>query len=141
METISLVPLIFSVEEFLTDHEIDIVLDLSLPHLKASGVRHNDAHKGLPAAEWRTSSTYFLASSHQVVKNIDKRTEDLTHIPMSHQESVQVLRYEKTQKYDAHTDYFKMEQHRSNPLLLKQIEYGFKNRMVTVFWYMSDVSL
>ena len=41
METISMTPLVFSVEEFMTDEEIEVILELSLPHLKPSGVAHD----------------------------------------------------------------------------------------------------
>ena len=140
METLSMTPLVFSVEEFLTDDEIETILQLSLPHLKPSGVTHSDQHVGRPSTDWRTSTTYFLASKHPAVKNIDQRTAQLTKIPESHQEDVQVLRYEKTQKYDAHTDYFKVEGHLKKPAFLETLQYGHKNRMVTVFWYMSDVA-
>ena len=53
---------------------------------------------------------------------------------MSHQEDVQVLRYTKTQKYDAHTDYFEAEDHQNNSEMLQDIEYGYRNRMITVLW-------
>jgi prolyl 4-hydroxylase len=140
METLSLIPLVFSVEEFLKDEEIDIILELSLPHLKPSGVTLMDGHENRPATDWRTSTTYFLpSSSHEIVRQINKRTADLVKVPVSHQEDVQVLRYEKNQKYDQHTDYFPADSHQNNPDILKMIDYGYRNRMITVFWYMSDV--
>ncbi|POM60197.1 2og-fe oxygenase family protein [Phytophthora palmivora] len=141
LETVSMTPLVFSVDEFLQDSEIDIVLELSMPHLAPSGVTLQDGHENRPATDWRTSTTYWLeSSSHQVVQDIDKRTADLVKVPISHQESVQVLRYERTQHYDQHLDYFSAERHRNSPDVLKSIEYGYKNRMITVFWYMSDVA-
>ncbi|ETI38794.1 hypothetical protein, variant [Phytophthora nicotianae CJ01A1] len=141
LETISMTPLVFSVEEFLRDDEIDIILELSMPHLAPSGVTLQDGHENRPATDWRTSTTYWLdSSSHPVVQDIDKRTADLVKVPISHQESVQVLRYEHTQHYDQHLDYFSAERHRNSLDVLKRIEYGYKNRMITVFWYMSDVA-
>ncbi|KAE9077435.1 hypothetical protein PF010_g23511 [Phytophthora fragariae] len=141
METISMTPLVFSVEEFLRDDEIDVVLELSMPHLAPSGVTLQDGHENRPATDWRTSTTYWLeSSSHPVVQDIDKRTADLVKVPISHQESVQVLRYEHSQHYDQHLDYFSVERHRNSPSVLKKIEHGYKNRMITVFWYMSDVA-
>ncbi|TMW61614.1 hypothetical protein Poli38472_010677 [Pythium oligandrum] len=116
-------------------------MELAMPHLKPSGVTLIDGHENRPPTDWRTSTTYFFpSSSHQVVQDIDRRTEDLVKVPMSHQENVQVLRYEETQKNDHHTDYFPAHRHRKSPSLLKNIEYGYKNRMITVFWYMSDVA-
>ncbi|KAG2512461.1 hypothetical protein JM18_008545, partial [Phytophthora kernoviae] len=141
LETISMTPLVFSVEEFLRDDEIDVIIDLSMSHLAPSGVALQDGHENRPATDWRTSTTYWLeSSSHHIVQDIDKRTADLVKVPISHQESVQVLRYEKTQHYDQHLDYFAVDHHRNSPDVLKKIEYGYKNRMITVFWYMSDVA-
>ncbi|KAF1774283.1 Prolyl 4-hydroxylase, alpha subunit [Phytophthora cactorum] len=134
-------PLVFSVEDFLRNDEIDVILELSMPHLAPSGVTLQDGHENRPATDWRTSTTYWLdSSSHPAVQDIDKRTADLVKVPISHQESVQVLRYEPTQHYDQHLDYFSVERHRNSPDVLKRIEYGYKNRMITVFWYMSDVA-
>lgn len=141
LETLSMQPLVFGVEEFLKDDEIDAILELSMEHLAPSGVTHIDGHEGRPATDWRTSTTYFL-SSHKSPKlhDIDRRTADITKVPITHQEDVQVLRYEKTQKYDHHTDYFPVEHHQNAPDVLRMIDYGYKNRMITVFWYMSDVA-
>lgn len=141
IETLSMIPLVFGVEEFLKDEEIDVILDLSMEHLAPSGVTLIDGHENRPASDWRTSTTYFLSSSkHELVRDIDRRTADLTKVPITHQEDVQVLRYEKTQKYDQHTDYFPAEHHQNSPEILDMIDYGYKNRMITVFWYMSDVA-
>ncbi|TDH67829.1 hypothetical protein CCR75_000400 [Bremia lactucae] len=141
LETISMTPLVFSVEEFLRDDEIDIILELSMPHLATSGVSLQDGHENRPATDWRTSTMFWLDSSlHPVVKDIDKRTADLVKVPISHQEPVQVLRYERTQHYDQHVDYFSPDRLRNSPDLIKKIEHGYKNRMITVFWYMSNVT-
>ncbi|RHY31213.1 hypothetical protein DYB32_003672 [Aphanomyces invadans] len=48
-------------------------------------------------------------------------------------------RYELNQKYDAHLDYFSVERLTKNPAMVESLHHGFKNRMITVFWYMSDV--
>ncbi|KAG7382027.1 hypothetical protein PHYPSEUDO_005388 [Phytophthora pseudosyringae] len=141
LETLSLTPLVFSVEEFLKDDEIDVIMDLSLEHLKPSTVTLMDGHENRAATDWRTSTTYFLSSSkHTKLDEIDERVADLTKVPIDHQEDVQVLRYEATQKYDHHTDYFPVEHHKNSPQVLESIDYGYKNRMITVFWYMSDVA-
>ncbi|CEG45839.1 proly 4-hydroxylase [Plasmopara halstedii] len=141
VETLSMIPLVFSVEEFLKDDEIDIIMNLSLDHLKPSTVALLDGHENRAATDWRTSTTYFLSSNkHPRLGEIDQRVADLTKVPIEHQEDVQVLRYEKTQKYDHHTDYFPAELHKNSPDVLKSIDYGYRNRMITVFWYMSDVA-
>ncbi|GMF27092.1 unnamed protein product [Phytophthora lilii] len=141
LETLSMTPLVFSVEEFLKDDEIDVIMELSLEHLQPSTVTLMDGHENRASTDWRTSTTYFLSSDkHPKIQEIDQRVADLTKVPVEHQEDVQVLRYEETQKYDHHTDYFPMEHHKNSPHVLENNEYGFKNRMITVFWYMSDVA-
>ncbi|KAJ8557038.1 hypothetical protein ON010_g8927 [Phytophthora cinnamomi] len=141
LETLSMVPLVFSVEEFLKDDEIDVIMNLSVEQLKPSTVTLMDGHENRAATDWRTSTTYFLPSdAHPKIEEIDQRVADLTKVPIDHQEDVQVLRYEETQKYDHHTDYFPVEHHKNSPHVLESIDYGYKNRMITVFWYMSDVA-
>ncbi|KAG1705572.1 hypothetical protein DVH05_003259 [Phytophthora capsici] len=141
LETLSMIPLVFSVEEFLKDDEIDIIMDLSLEHLKPSTVTLMDGHENRASTDWRTSTTYFLSSKkHPKLNEIDQRVADLTKTPIEHQEDVQVLRYEETQKYDHHTDYFPVEHHKNSPQVLESIHHGYRNRMITVFWYMSDVA-
>ncbi|KAG6590794.1 Prolyl 4-hydroxylase subunit alpha-1 [Phytophthora cinnamomi] len=141
LETLSMVPLVFSVEEFLKDDEIDVIMNLSVEQLKPSTVTLMDGHENRAATDWRTSTTYFLPSdAHPKIEEIDQRVADLTKVPIDHQEDVQVLRYEETQKYDHHTDYFPVEHHKNSPHVLESIDYGYKNRMITVFWYISDVA-
>lgn len=139
-ETLSLQPLVFRIEEFLTDAECALIIELSLPHLKPSSVALMDKDKGKKATEWRTSSTYFLSThAHAQLHVIDRRVEQLTKVDKSHFEEAQVLRYEINQKYDAHHDFFSPHAYRENAAILESIHHGHKNRMITVFWYMSDV--
>ena len=43
-------------------------------------------------------------------------------------------------QYDAHHDYFDKTLYQNDPGTLKNfIQYGRRNRMITVFWYLSDV--
>ncbi|KAG9408627.1 hypothetical protein AC1031_020479 [Aphanomyces cochlioides] len=93
METLEMTPLVFAINEFLHDDEIDLILDLSMDHLAPSGVTHNDNDVGKPATEWRTSTTYFLPSrGHPKLEALDQRVADLVKVDKSHQEHVQVLR-------------------------------------------------
>ncbi|CAK4646015.1 hypothetical protein AeMF1_009871 [Aphanomyces euteiches] len=141
METLEMTPLVFAIDEFLHDDEIDLILDLSMDHLAPSDVTHSDNDVGKPATEWRTSTTYFLPShGHPKLEALDQRVADLVKVDESHQEHVQVLRYELNQKYDAHLDYFSIDQLTKSPDVVAGLDHGYKNRMITVFWYMSDVA-
>ena len=140
LETLSLHPLVVSVEGFLSDQECDRIQELASPDMRYSGVTLKDVDKGRPASDFRTSQSTFLAADDDTLKAIDYRTASLVRIPRSHQEYVQVLRYGHTEHYDAHHDYFDPTQYKDNPGTLRTIQNGRRNRMATVFWYLSNVA-
>jgi len=77
----------------------------------------------------RTSYGTFLMRRHDpVIERIENRISMFTHLPFSHQEDIQVLRYGIGQTYGAHYDssYDKMD-------------YGPKFRFATFLMYLSDV--
>lgn len=78
----------------------------------------------------RTSSGAFLAKrADEIVSAIEKRVAAWTFLPEENAESMQVLRYEIGQKYDAHFDYF----HDKN-----NVKHGGQ-RIATVLMYLTDV--
>lgn len=140
IETLSLRPLVVSVEGFLSDEECDYIAEIASPQVKYSSVSLKDADKGKDSSEWRTSQSAFLsARDDEVLTDIDHRVASLTRIPRNHQEYVQVLRYGAGEKYDSHHDYFDPSAYRSDKSTLRLIENGKKNRYATVFWYLTDV--
>jgi prolyl 4-hydroxylase len=141
LRTLSLTPLVLSLDEsFLDESEINTIITKASPHLKNSGVSLMDHDKGKQAKEWRTSSTHFLATrGDSMMETIDKRVSEVTKLGLNQQESIQVLRYEKTQKYDGHHDYFDRKFYGSDQSTLKLIDNGAKNRLATAFFYLTDV--
>mmetsp|Transcript_42240 Transcript_42240/g.126602 ORF Transcript_42240/g.126602 Transcript_42240/m.126602 type:complete len:287 (+) Transcript_42240:1109-1969(+) len=78
----------------------------------------------------RTSFGTFISRRHDpVIEGIERRISLFTHLPVSHQEDIQVLRYTEGQKYGAHYDssYDKREIN------------GPKFRLATFYMYLSDV--
>ena len=141
LETLSLRPLVLSVEGFLTDEECDTIQEVATPNIRYSDVVLKDVDEGKPASDFRTSQSTFLSSSeHSVFTDIDFRTAGLVRIPRSHQETVQVLRYGTEEFYSAHNDYFDKRDYQNDPNTLRLIQNGRRNRLATVFWYLSDVS-
>jgi prolyl 4-hydroxylase len=141
LETLSLKPLVLSVQGFLTPEECQYIQDKATPTMKYSDVVLMDHDKGRPASDFRTSQTTFLsATSDDTLTDIDYRTASLVRIARNHQEPVQLLRYGKTEKYSAHHDFFSPELYQSDASTLRLIQNGRRNRMVTVFWYLSDVA-
>jgi prolyl 4-hydroxylase len=137
LETLSLQPLVLSIRNFLEPDECALIVKLADGRMHNSGVSHMDKDKGKAAKEWRTSTQAWVRSQeHPTIAAIDARVEGLTGVPTSHQEDVQVLRYELTQHYSAHLDAWDPQYYASNTAF---IDHGHKNRLATVFWYMTDV--
>ena len=119
---------IFLFEKFLTEEEADHIRQVSEVRLERSGVVENDGSSSV--SEIRTSSGTFLARGEDdVVKRVEERIATWTLLPAENGEGLQVLRYEKTQKYDAHWDYFFHKDGISNG----------GNRFATVLMYLTDV--
>ena len=140
IETLSLKPLVVSIEGFLDNDECDYIVKKAAPRVRYSEVSLMDDHEG-EASQWRTSQSAFLKSTNDdVLAEIDDRVASLTRIPKSHGESVQVLRYATGEKYDAHHDYFDVNLYRNDPGTLQLIDGGKRNRFATVFWYLTDAN-
>eukprot|EP00434_Breviolum_minutum_P008295 symbB.v1.2.007318.t1/scaffold447.1/size204395/15 len=139
IETRSLQPLVVEISSFLDEKDCQHIIDKALPHIEKSAVKHMDHDVGKPDAEWRTSSTYFMPSDDDVLRNIDNRVSALTLIRKSHQELVQILRYEQGEKYVGHTDYFDVELYAKNQQIQQMTKQGLFNRLATVFFYLTDV--
>lgn len=140
LETLSLVPLVLSVEGFLSDDECTYIQETAEPHMEYSEVTLMDKDQGRPASDFRTSQSAFIrAHDDAILTDIDYRTASLVRIPRRHQEDVQVLRYDVTEKYDSHADYFDPALYTKDKRTLALIRNGHRNRMATVFWYLSDV--
>ena len=141
LETMSLQPLVFEISNFLSIEECDHIINLAKPYMGKSVVSHMDGDEGKADTTWRTSTTHFLTRGQtNLAKNIERRIFDATRVPITHGEGTQVLRYEKWQHYYTHHDYFEPARYTNSKSTLHMIENGAKNRLATVFWYMSDVT-
>ena len=139
--TLSLRPLIFSISGFLTVAECDHIIATAEPDMAKSLVSHMDKDVGKPDEEFRTSTNTFLSSAGDArLQAIDRRVANMTRLPLNHQEFAQVLRYQKGQLYGAHHDYWPADSY-TQPDIVAMTKGGWKNRLLTVFWYMSDVAL
>lgn len=137
LETLSVQPVVFRVRGFLREEEVEQVVALGQGHMKASPVSLMDKDKGKAAKEFRTSTQAQIHSVNSpTLQTIDQRISRLTRIPVAHNEAVQILRYEKTQYYAAHLDNWDPEFYSDAAF----VEYGHKNRLITVFWYLSNVT-
>ena len=104
IETMSWKPRAFVWHGFLSDDEADHVRNLAAPRMKRSSVVNYDGSV-TPEDNIRTSYGTFLdPAEDEVIKDIDVRVGLWTHLPPSHTEAMQVLRYEYNQTYGGHWD-------------------------------------
>jgi prolyl 4-hydroxylase len=140
LETLSIHPLVLSVQGFLSSQECDTIQQEATPSMQYSSVTLMDHDQGRPASDFRTSQSTFLPSNgNAVLTAIDDRTASLVRLPKSHQEYAQVLRYGHLEKYDTHHDYFDPSLYQKDVNTLNLIGHGRRNRMATVFWYLTTV--
>ena len=133
IETISWEPRAFLYHNFMTPEECDHLIDLAKPTMERSTVV--DASTGQPIADnIRTSSGTFLhRGEDDIVKSIETRIAAFTHIPPENGEDIQVLHYDKGQKYGAHYDYF-------DGYVGKKIGNNGGQRKATVLMYLDSVT-
>lgn len=139
IKTRSLKPLILEVSSFFSPEECAHVIKKAEPHVEKSGVSHMDHDVGKPAANWRSSSTYFMQSDDALLQRLDRRVSALTRQDVQNQEWVQVLRYEIGERYAAHHDSFDIRMYKANEDVKRMTEDGLFNRLATVFIYLTDV--
>ena len=96
---------IFLFKGFLSPDEADHIRAISEERMTRSGVV--EANGGSTVSDIRTSSGTFLERGEdEVVRRVEERIASWSLLPAKNGEGLQVLRYHKTQKYDAHWDYF-----------------------------------
>ncbi|RMZ52248.1 hypothetical protein APUTEX25_001638 [Auxenochlorella protothecoides] len=131
IEQISWRPRAYLYHNFLSEAEADHVVTLAKPHITRSSVL-NDDDSVSDAHEVRTSYGTFLRSAQdEVISGIEERVSRWVHLPVSHMEDMQVLKYVDGQKYDAHWDERAAED--GTPV------GGGSRRICTVLMYLSDV--
>jgi prolyl 4-hydroxylase len=91
VKTLSIRPLVLSIDNFLREEEIAYVISAASPHMVNSGVSLMDKDKGKAATEFRTSQLFFMSSQkYTKIHPVDLRVANLTGCPLANQEHVQV---------------------------------------------------
>ncbi|GFP86776.1 prolyl 4-hydroxylase 1 [Phtheirospermum japonicum] len=129
-EVVSWSPRIIVFHNFLSPEECDYLRGIAKPRLQVSTVVDTKTGKGMKS-KVRTSSGMFLSveeRKYPMIEAIEKRISVFSQVPVENGERIQKHRYEKSQLYKAHHDYF------SDTYNLK---YGGQ-RVATMLMYLSD---
>lgn len=122
-------PRVFLYKGFLTEEECDHLISLAKSGLQKSAVVDNDSGKPI-LSEIRTSSGMFIEKDKdEVVSRIENKIALWTFLGKENGERIQILKYEKGEKYEPHYDYFQDK--------INQVQGG--HRIATVLMYLTDV--
>ena len=90
------------IENFLTPEECDYIIKISKPKLKRSEVMGTKKNE---ISDYRTSDNVFMSRNEDpILAKISDRVSKITGIPISHQEDIQILRYNEGKYYKPHYD-------------------------------------
>jgi len=144
LRTLSVRPQVFEVRDFLTTNETVKVMKIGKKQglVNSQGqLQSSDVAKGTAHAAFRTSRQAWLSNfMSPLVEKLDRRISNLTRIPTSHNEPVQILRYDETQYYHGHMDWTELELYNDQREIWTSSHFGHQDRLATVFWYLNDVA-
>lgn len=116
-EVISWHPRAFVMHNFLTEEECEYIKTLAKPQMRRSTVVGGDGKSVLDNI--RTSyGTFLRRKEDAIVTKLEEKLAAWTKFPISHQEDVQILRYQYGQKYGAHWDVFEEKGPRAATVLV-----------------------
>jgi len=143
LRTISLRPVVFEIQEFLSKSECEEVMHLASGQILTSSqgiLQSSDIKKHTQHSSFRTSRQAWLENGlSPVVALLDQRVANLTRVPASHNEAAQLLRYDGGQYYHAHMDWAELELYPDQVSAWLGNHFGHQDRMATLFWYLNDV--
>jgi len=126
-------PDIVVLDNFMSDAECDKLRELSKGSLTKSEVVDDTTGDGVEHQDRTSKGTYFTIAENTLVKTIETRISEITGIPTSHGEGIQILNYANGGEYKPHFDYFPdNEGGRAN------MSSGGQ-RIITVIMYLNDV--
>jgi prolyl 4-hydroxylase len=129
----------YKVQEYpnlLSDKECDEIIELAKKNgLQQSYIVSDDKLNAYDNNFRKSDQTWMSRLNYPVLEKLSKISEQLTGLPQPNQELVQVVRYEKGGKFDAHYDpCVKGEE------LCKEMNRGAGQRRTTLLVYLNDVS-
>lgn len=138
IETLSLNPLVLSVDDFVDDDECHWVQEKGAPKLKYSKRAMQGKDEGLPFSGFQTSSSAILNTIEPELQDLRRRIARLVRVPEIHLEPVTMAKYRIGEYFGPHHDYFDPTLYQNDPGTLRLLKNGYRNRMATVMIYLND---
>ena len=132
VELLSWKPRLYLYRKFMSGAECDHIIKLATPSMTKSTVVDTATGKSVDSQIRTSHGTFLRRGQDEVVADVERRIAEFSMVPADHGEGVQILRYERGQKYEAHYDYFH-DQWNADPSKGGQ-------RVATMLMYLSDVA-
>lgn len=127
IKILNIKPLIFTVDNFISEEECNHFVNISKNRKFERGKVHNDYTNEFSNA--RTNSLMWITHDNdEIVGSVCNRISKLINVPIERAESVQLINYQETQKYEYHYDAFDKESKEWN-----------NQRLYTTLVYLNEV--
>ncbi|KAG1679469.1 hypothetical protein FOA52_011067 [Chlamydomonas sp. UWO 241] len=103
VQVLSWSPRAFVYHNFLSRPEVAHILKLAAPQMKRSTVVGPN-NSGVVDNIRTSAGTFLMRNQDPIISAVEERLATWVHLPRSHQEDMQVLRYSEGNKYGAHLD-------------------------------------
>jgi prolyl 4-hydroxylase len=130
MTILSWSPRVFLYHNFLTPEECQKIIDMGKDHLVRSQVVGKNASKTI-----EDRSSYGAWIPYEDSEWIDKKISAVTHMPVESMEQLHLLRYNPTQQYKPHYDWFRRDLSEDQERTI--VERG--QRLATFITYLNEV--
>lgn len=126
-------PQIFTIDNFISEHECDYLINYAKPKLSRAFV--SDEKKGTISRGRTGMNCWIPHSSDPVALKVSNQMSELIGIPLCNAEAMQVVYYDIDQKYDSHYDGYIKD---SNAKNMRCLRMGGQ-RVMTCFLYLNNV--
>ena len=133
IEVLSEDPIIFTIDNFLTEEECEHFIKIAQPNLKRAFVSDNKV--GVFSAGRTGTNTWIKHDTDKITKKIAMKVSIILNIPLKNAESFQAIHYDVSQRYNQHYDGYKKEDTEKCRRCLK---FGGQ-RIATALLYLNDV--
>jgi len=123
-------PKIVYIHNFLSENEVNHIIKLADQLKKPSTIDSKESPVTLKENVRSSNSAHLGKSRDDIVKNIEKKAAEYTKLNTNYIEPLQVVVYEKGQKYNPHYDFFSPD---SNEII------NIGNRTKTMLVYLNDL--
>jgi prolyl 4-hydroxylase len=119
----------------LTSEECDKIIQIAKENgLSQSYIVSDDKLNSYDSSFRKSDQTWIDPSYHPILHKLSKISENLTQLPIENQEMIQIVRYEKGGKFDAHYDACV-----KNETICKKMNRNGGQRRTTLIVYLNDV--